>query len=236
MRKTKEDVMSKVSIRFLVSVFVMGAILFTGSSVFSAPPDNFTATMVTSGMEMPMARMGNKSRVENPGMKDVVTISLGDAKKSIMMNTAAKTYFEQPIQDRENTPNAYDPDMVLEKKKVGAETIDGHPCIKYDAVFYRKSKPEEKYKATLWEAQDLKDFNIQTEMTLPPNPNYPGSGGKMVMKFKDVKLGAAKASMFEVPGDYTKVNSIPEVMGLGSMPNIEEMMKRMPKKQRPPRP
>ena len=228
--------MSKVSIRFLVSVFVMGAILSTGSSVFSAPPDNFTATMVTSGMEMPMARMGNKSRVENPGMKDVVTISLGDAKKSIMMNTAAKTYFEQPIQDRENTPNAYDPDMVLEKKKVGAETIDGHPCIKYDAVFYRKSKPEEKYKATLWEAQDLKDFNIQTEMTLPPNPNYPGSGGKMVMKFRDVKLGAAKASMFEVPGDYTKVNSIPEVMGLGSMPNIEEMMKRMPKKQRPPRP
>ena len=56
------------------------------------------------------------------------------------------------------------------------------------------------------------------------------------MKFRDVKLGAAKASMFEVPGDYTKVNSIPEVMGLGSMPNIEEMMKRMPKKQRPPRP
>ena len=236
MSKTKEDVMSKVSIRFLVSVFVMGAILFTGSSVLSAPPDNFTATMVTSGMEMPMARMGNKSRVENPGMKDVVTISLGDAKKSIMMNTAAKTYFEQPIQDRENTPNAYDPDMVLEKKKVGAETIDGHPCIKYDAVFYRKSKPEEKYKATLWEAQDLKDFNIQTEMTLPPNPNYPGSGGKMVMKFKDIKLGAAKASMFEVPRDYTKVNSIPEVMGLGVMPNIEEMMKRMPKKQRPPRP
>ena len=236
MSKTKEDVMSKVSIRFLVSVFVMGAILFTGSSVFSAPPDNFTATMVTSGMEMPMARMGNKSRVENPGMKDVVTISLGDAKKSIMMNTAAKTYFEQPIQDRENTPNDYDPDMVLEKKKVGAETIDGHPCIKYDAVFYRKSKPEEKYKATLWEAQDLKDFNIQTEMTLPPNPNYPGSGGKMVMKFKDVKLGAAKASMFEVPGDYTKVNSIPEVMGMGGMPNIEEMMKRMPKGQRPPRP
>src|SRR3989339_51538 len=114
--------MSKVGIRYLVSVFLMATILFTGSFALSAPPDNFTATMVSSGMEMPMARMGTKSRVENPGMKDVVTISLGDVKKSIMMNTAAKTYFEQPIQDRENTPNAYDPDMVLEKKKVGAET------------------------------------------------------------------------------------------------------------------
>ena len=228
--------MSKVGIRYLVSVFLMATILFTGSFALSAPPDNFTATMVSSGMEMPMARMGTKSRVENPGMKDVVTISLGDVKKSIMMNTAAKTYFEQPIQDRENTPNAYDPDMVLEKKKVGAETIDGHPCVKYDAVFYRKSKPEEKYKATLWEAQDLKDFNIQTEMTVPPNPKYPGSGGKVVMKFKDIKLGAAKASMFEVPGDYKKVNSVPEVMGMGSMENMVEMMKKMPKGQRPPRP
>jgi hypothetical protein len=126
--------------------------------------------------------------------------------------------------------------MVIEKKKVGADTIDGHPCIKYEAVFYRKSKPEEKYNATLWEAQDLKDFNIQTEMTLPPNPKYPGSGGKMVMKFKDIKLGAAKASLFEVPGDYTKVNSVQEVMGMGSMEDMVEMMKKMPKGQKPPKP
>ena len=140
--------MSRVSIRYLVSVFFMATILFTGSSVLAAPPDNFTATMVSSGMEMPMARMGTKSRVENPGMQDVVTISLGDVKKTIMMNKATKTYHEQPIQDREKTPNAYDPEMVIEKKKVGTDTIDGHPCIKYDAVFYRKNKPEEKYKAT----------------------------------------------------------------------------------------
>lgn len=228
--------MSRVSIRYLVSFFFMATLLFTGSSVLAAPPDNFTATMVSSGMEMPMARMGTKSRIENPGMQDVVTISLGDVKKTIMMNRATKTYHEQPIQDREKTPNAYDPEMVIEKKKVGTETIDGHPCIKYDTVFYRKNKPEEKYNATLWEAQDLKDFNIQTEMTIPPNPKYPGSGGKMVMKFKDIKLGAAKASMFEVPGDYTKVNSVQEVMGLGSMENMVEMMKKMPKGQRPPKP
>ena len=90
--------------------------------------------------------------------------------------------------------------------------------------------------ATLWEAQDLKGFTIQTEMTVPANPQYPGSGGKMVMKFKDIRLGAAKASMFEVPGDYTKVNSMPELMGLGGMGNFEEMMKNIPKGQRPPKP
>ena len=127
-------------------------------------------------------------------------------------------------------------DVVFDKKKVGTDTIDGHPCIKYDATFYRKSRPGEKFKATLWEAQDLKGFTIQTEMTVPANPQYPGSGGKMVMKFEDIRLGAAKASMFEVPGDYTKVNSMPELMGLGGMGNFEEMMKNLPKGQRPPKP
>jgi hypothetical protein len=56
------------------------------------------------------------------------------------------------------------------------------------------------------------------------------------MKFKDIKFGAAKASMFEVPGDYRKVSSVQEVMGMGSREDMMEMMKRMPKGQRPPKP
>ena len=228
--------MKKNIVRYLVSLLLMTGMLSGGSSLLAAPPDNFTATMVTSGMEMPMAQMGAKNRVENPAMKGLVTIHLADMKKSILLNTTNKTYFEQPIAEHGNAADPYDPDVVFDKKKVGTDTIDGHPCIKYDATFYRKSRPGEKFKATLWEAQDLKGFTIQTEMTVPANPQYPGSGGKMVMKFKDIRLGAAKASMFEVPGDYTKVNSIPELMGLGGMGNFEEMMKNIPKGQRPPKP
>jgi hypothetical protein len=228
--------MAKVSIRYLVSFFFMATVLLTGLSVLAAPPDNFTATMVTSGMEMPMAKMGNKSRVENPAMRGLVTINLADAKKMIMLNTTGKTYYEQPTQDRQKAPDVYDSDVVFDKKKVGTDTIDGHPCVKYDSTFYRKSKPEEKFKATLWEAQDLKDFNIQTEMIVPENPKYPGSGGKVVMKFKDIKLGAATTSMFEVPRDYQKVNSMQEVMGAIGMGNMGEMMKNLPKGQRPPKP
>ncbi len=225
--------MARASIRYLASFFFLVSILLTGLPVLAAPPDNFTATMVSSGMEMPMAKMGTKSRMENPGMKGLVTITVADAKKTIMMNTANKTYFEQLTQDREKAPDVYDPDVVFDKKRIGTETIDGHPCIKYDATFYRKSKPEEKHKATLWEAQDLKDFAIQTEFTAPANSQYQGSGGKMVTKFKNIKLGAATASMFEVPRDYKKVNSMPEVMGVG---NIGDMMKNIPKGQRPPKP
>jgi len=221
--------MNKALVMFMAGVF------FIGTAALAAPPDNFTATMVSQGMEMPMAKMGNKSRVENPGMKGIVTITLADAKKTIMMNTNTKVYSEQITQERDQMPNMYDPDVVFEKKKMGNETIDGHPCVKYDTVFYRKSKPEEKHKAIVWEAQDLKEFPIQIEVTVPASSKYPGSGGKMVMKYKDIKLGAATASMFEVPSGYKKVNSPQEVMGFGGMGNIEEMMKKLPKGQRPPK-
>lgn len=219
---------------WIIVIFTVCLVL-SSMSAFAVPPENFTATMVTQGMEMPMARMGTKSRVENAGMHGVITISLGDSKKTIMMNTSSKVYSEQVHQERDQMPNMYDPDVVFDKKKVGNETIDGHPCVKYDTVYYRKSKPDEKHKATIWEAQDLKEFPIQMEITVPANPKYPGSGGKMLIKYKDVKLGSATASMFEVPAGYKKVNSPQEVMGFGGMGNMEEMMKKMPKGQRPQR-
>lgn len=223
----------KVKYSIIVSCIV--GFVLSGILAFAAPPDNFTATIVSQGMEMPMAKMGNKSRVENPAIKGVVTIVIADAKKTIMMNTNAKVYSEQVTQEQDQMTNMYDPDVVFEKKKVGNETIDGHPCVKYNTVYYRKSKPNEKHKAIIWEAQDLKEFPIQMEVTVPANPKYPGSGGKMIVKYKDVKLGAATASMFEVPPGYKKVNSVQEVMGFGGMGNIEEMMKKIPKGQRPPK-
>ena len=228
--------MTKKSIRCLVSFIFIAALLLSGLPALAAPPDNFTATMVSMGMEMPMARMGAKSRVENPMMKGMVTITLTDAKKTIMMSTVSKTYFEQPIQDRGKTLDVYDPEIAFDKKKIGTETIDGHPCIKYDATFYRKSKPAEKYKATIWEAQDLKDFNIQTEIAVPVDQKSQGPAGMMVMKYKNIKLGTATASMFEVPKDYKKAGSMQEVLMPGGMGDMSEMMKNMPKGQRPPKP
>ncbi len=223
----------------IVRAKYIGLILFATTLIFGctssppAPPDNFTAIMTTQGMEMPMARMGSKSRIENPLMNGIITITLGDTKKTIMMNTKNRTYYEQAQQVSEQMPNVYDSDVVFEKKKIGNEKIDDHPCVKYDAVYYRKSKPDEKHKATFWEAQDLKNFPIQTEIVTPINPNYPKSGGKIVIKYKDIKLGAATASMFEVPSDYKKVNSAQEVLGFGSLGDMGEMIKKMTKGQRP---
>ncbi len=209
----------------LTAIFI-GIISFV-TPTLAAPPDNFTAIMVTEGFETPMAKMGNKTRVENVGMKGIVTITNGDTKKSIMLNMNKKLYYEESIKQQDNMMSYYEPDMVVDKKKIGTEKIDGHPCNKFDVVYYRKSNPKDKHKAIIWEAIDLKDFPIKME--------FAGPQGKTTIMYKDIKLGAAKASMFEVPKGYKKVNSTQEVMGIGmgmGMKEMEEMMKNMQKGQR----
>ncbi len=204
----------------------LGFLIFFLFSAFAmaAPPDNFTCKMTFMGMSLPMAKMGNKSRVENVMFGGLVTISYMDQKKSVTMNTKNKTYFEQATQER--VPSIYNPNVVIDKKKIGSDTIDGHPCVKYNAVFYNKDNPQDKFTSVLWEAQDLGGLPIKNEVVIPENKRREGGPDKVTSEMKEIKIGAATAAMFEVPKDYKKVSSMSEVMG-GDM---REMMKKMQKK------
>lgn len=205
--------------------------LFMASMAPAAPPDNFTAKMTVMGMSMPMAKMGHKTRIENMVIGGLVTITQMDVRKSVTMNTKNKTYFESPIKE-ENVPSLYDPKVVIERKKIGSETIDGHPCIKSDAVIYMKDKPQDKFHAVLWEAQDLGGLPIRNEMAMPEGKTKGPGPTKIVSEMKDIKVGAATSAMFEVPKDFKKVGSMNEVMGLGQsgdMKGMQEIMKQMQK-------
>jgi hypothetical protein len=142
------------------------------------------------------------------------------------MNTKNKTYFEQPTQETGRGPSIYDPNVVIERKKIGTETIDGHPCIKYSAVFYHKERPQEKRNSVLWEAQDLGGLPIKNEVTIPQDKRREGGPDKFTSEMKEIKIGAATAAMFEVPKDYKKVGSMAEVMGA----EMREMMQQRQKK------
>jgi hypothetical protein len=188
----------------------------------AAPPENYAAKMVAMGVEMPMAKMGKKSRVENPMMNGVVTITEAGSGKVIMMSMTNKTYIEQTR--REGAPSIDDPGVVVNKTKTGAETVDGHPCVKYDIVTYKKEKPEEKYQGRVWEATDLGGLAIRHEMMIPAGKHV--GSGTMVMELKEVKLGAATDAMFVVPADYRKVDSTMELMaGAGGYPKMGDIQK-----------
>jgi hypothetical protein len=204
---------------------LIGGLWVFAGPAFAAPPDNYTAKMVTQGMAMPMAKMGNKMWAENPMMPGMVTITLTDSRKMIMMSTTNRVFMERDLE--EGTPSVYDPRVVMEKKKIGSETVEGHPCIKYDTVFYLKDKPAEKYQATIWEAQDLGGLPIRNEVIIPEGKRI-GGQSKMVSELKEIKVGAANASLFEIPKDYKKVDNMMELMG--GMEKMQEMMKQRRKK------
>jgi hypothetical protein len=203
--------------------------LFSGS-ILAAPPDNFTTKMVVNGMAMPMAKMGLKNRVQTGMLQDIYTITDGGTQKTFMVNPQSKTYYEQVQQKRSEAPSVYDPNVVMEKKKLGSETLDGHPCVKSEMTFYNKDTPAQKFKGTIWEAQDLGGLPIRTEIIVEAMQKMGGSG-KMVSELKEIKVGGATAAMFEVPKDYKKVNSMPELMGMGG--DLQNMMKQMQKGKMP---
>jgi hypothetical protein len=212
-----------------IAIGVLMTLLGYLGPVMAAPPDNFTAKMMIGGMSMPMAKMGNKTRSETGMLQGLYTVHDGGAKKTIMISPSSKAYFEQGLETKK-TPSVYDQDVVMDKKKIGSETIDGHPCIKSEMTFYHKDTPNQKYRGTVWEAQDLGGLPIRTEMIVPEMKKA-GGDGKMVMELKDIKVGAATAAMFEVPKDYKKVNSMQELMGMGDMQNMMKQMQKgkMPK-------
>ena len=87
---------------------------------------------------------------------------------------------------------------VIDKKKIGTETIDRHPCIKYDAVFYLKDKPQEKFNSVLWEAQDLGGLPIRNEMAVPESKRMGGSG-KMVTELRISRSGPPRRPCLTSP-------------------------------------
>lgn len=208
---SKEESMKRRSPLFVLFIFILLSPLFFSGVLLAAPPDNYTATMVTEGMSMPIAKMGNKMRSENPMIQGLITITLMDSRKMFMVSPSTQTYLEKPM-EKHQIFSPDDPRMVVKKRKVGMEKIQGYSCTKYEATFQSKDHPSEQYQATLWEAKELGGLVIRTEMK---PPKFMGATGKdkIISELKDIQIGAAKASMFEIPKGYRRVNSMMEMMG-----------------------
>ncbi|MEO5356489.1 MAG: hypothetical protein H7844_04230 [Nitrospirae bacterium YQR-1] len=191
---------------FIYTVVFLALILISTTEVFSAPPENFTAEMTVSGLTMKMAKMGNNTRIENQSMPGLVSIFLGDEKKIIYLSTAKKKYVRENM--TETPPPMFGNDVVFDKKPLGPQTIDGHPCEKYDAVFYKKDKPDEKIEAIIWEAADFGNLIIRYEYEAKDTE---GKSTMITAQLRNIQTGTAKSYMFELPKDYKKVAYVSEL-------------------------
>ena len=78
----------------------------------------------------------------------------------------------------------------LEKKPLGKETIDGHPCVKNQSTV-KSPKGVVLLQATTWNATDLKDFPVQIEI----NEN----GNSTIMHFMQRQPGETGSAAFRNP-------------------------------------
>ncbi len=157
-------------------------------------------------MEMDMAKMDgvdadSAQSMKEMGMDKVVTIVLPEKKTTLMVYPGMQAYCEMPHDVAKGKGKAEEA-AKIERKEVGKEKVDGHPCVKYLVTVTMADG--KKFEMTTWEATDLKNFPIQTQTVQ--------DGSTITNRFKNVKTGKPDAKLFEAPAGYKKHDSMQSMM------------------------
>jgi hypothetical protein len=146
-------------------------------------------------------------QVKAMGMARMCNIIYPEKKEMYMIYPDLKAYAKMPI------PGAPDvkADAAVQPKvtDIGAETIEGHACIKRKVEVTLANKTQV---FTIWAAKDLKEFPIKVDMNQ--------GDSHIVMIYHNVKLDTPPASRFELPAGFNAYTSMQQMMQA-------EMMKRM---------
>ena len=166
--------------------------------------------------EMDLMKMhgGNMSpdamgQMKQMGMDRTVHIFLPDKQVAYMIYPSMKAYCEMNTAQTTGQKEGKEP--KVERTEIGKETIDGHPCVKSKVVVTDENG--KKFESLVWQATDLKDFPIQTQVTTE-------DGSVITTKFQDINQSKPSASLFEPPADFKRYGSMQELM----MGNMQHMM------------
>src|SRR5688572_19702450 len=132
------------------------------------------------------------------GVDKMVSIVRPDKQTQFVVYPTLRAYAEAPISKGQASAPA-DQDYKIESTKLGAETIDGHPCVKNKVTI--SAKGTEKQEAIVWNATDLKDFpiKIQTQQS---------AGGSLIMTYSNIKFEKPDAKLFEPPAGFERYDSV----------------------------
>ena len=135
------------------------------------------------------------------GMDRTVAIITPQKKSMTIIYPVLQAYLEMPLPDQTTIPEN---EIKLEKTKLGTETIDGHPCVKYKVVI--SDSKGQRNEGIVWSATDLKEFPIQMQM------QDRDSGGSMMTRFRDVKIARPDAKGFEASPGFKKYSDPMQLM------------------------
>jgi hypothetical protein len=93
------------------------------------------------------------------------------------------------------SPLQQDPGTKVEKKPVGTEVFEGHPCTVEDVVM--TSRDGKGMQAKVWEANDLKGFPVKIEAL-----------GSPTFIFRDIVLATPDPALFQPPAKCPPLEEI----------------------------
>jgi hypothetical protein len=159
------------------------------------------------GLTMPPQAI---AQMKQMGMDRTVSIYRSDKKLLYLVYPGLKAYCEINPAAMQPTDKAEQKEPKIESTPIGKDTVDGHPCVKNKVTF--TTDDGKQHEMIVWNASDMHDFPIQTEMQ--------SGGATITTHFRDIKMSAPDASLFDPPGDYKAYGSMQEMM----MANMQRMM------------
>jgi Domain of unknown function (DUF4412) len=166
-----------------------------------------TDMTATKGLGMPPQVL---AQMKQMGMDRTISIYRSDKKLSYLVYPGLKAYCEIKAEDLQPTDKTDQKEPKMETTPIGKETVDGHPCVKNKVTF--TTDDGKQHEMIVWNASDLKDFPLKSEMQF--------GGAIITTHFRDIKMSAPAASLFDPPTDYKVYGSMQEMM----MANMQRMM------------
>ncbi|MFN7138224.1 MAG: hypothetical protein ACK4UN_02675 [Limisphaerales bacterium] len=140
------------------------------------------------------------AQMKQMGMDKMTTIVLPDAKKMLLIYPGLNGYAEMPMTGE--TAGTQEKEPKMDKTVLGKETIEGQPTVKHKVVITDDTGKSQEM--TVWNATNMKDFPIRMETI--------EDGNKVVMTYRDIKLGKPDASLFEAPKGMKKYDSAQQMI------------------------
>jgi len=156
----------------------------------------YSATMVSKSagqtITMQIYMKPDKFRTDTK-MAGTSTIVRKDLKKVWTLMPAQKVYME--MEQMADAPSSQTVENKVKgevsRKKVGSETVNGHPSTKYEITTEADGKTVQIHQ---WWATDI-SFPVKTAAV----------DGSWSMEYTDIKIGDQPDSLFEIPAGYNKM-------------------------------
>lgn len=158
----------------------------------------FSATVVSTAQGQSMKGKvfvkGDRMRTEMEIAGETnITITRPDKKVVWIAMPEQKMYMEMPLTDKmQQKMMMKDPEDRAKMKHLGAETVNGYDCDKYEFDTTANGKSLKQY---VWIAKKL-GMPIKSAT----------ADGSMTMEYRDIQVGGVADSVFEMPQGYQKMD------------------------------